>query len=126
MSDRPSRYNKEVHQRLIQAAKTQEEFVEYPEIISLAGLSRFKGDALGGELGHLFYDIIQQDWAEDKTRPMLSAVAISSSSGGPGDGFYRLAREVGRLKGKTETEELTFWVQELAALRKYWRDHSDE
>lgn len=124
MSNRPLRYNKEVHQRLIQAAKTEDEFVEYPEIISLAGLNRFKGEALGGELGHLFYDIIQQDWAEDKNRPMLSAVAISSSSGGPGDGFYRLAREIGRLKSKTEADELTFWIQELAALRKYWRQNA--
>lgn len=117
-------YNKAVHERLIEAAKTDDEFVLYPEIITLAGLGHLTGDALGGALGRLFYAIIQQDLADDPERPMLSAVAVSSTTMTPGGGFYTLAREKRLLKSNDKVAELAFWIAELKRLRTYWKNHS--
>ena len=114
-------YNKAVHERLIEAAKTEDEFVLYPEIITLAGLGHLTGDALSGALGRLFYAVIQQDMASDPARPILSAVAVSSTTMTPGGGFYTLAREMEQLHSKDEKAELEFWLNELKRLRSYWQ-----
>jgi len=114
-------YNKAVHERLIEAAKTDEDFVLYPEVIQLAGLGHLTGDALSGALGRLFFAVIEQDLAADPKRPMLSAVAISSTTMTPSGGFYALAREMKKLHSTNEKEELAFWLQELRLLREYWK-----
>ena len=115
-------YNKAVHERLMAAAKTEDEFVLYPEIIALAGLGHLTGDALSGALGRLFYAVIQQDMASDPARPMLSSVAFSSMTMTPGSGYYTLAREMERLHSKDEKQELAFWLNELKSLRIYWQN----
>jgi hypothetical protein len=124
MSNRATRYNKDVHMRLIEASKTDEEFVYYPEIYQIWG---FKGDdTKGAELGRLLHDINKQEWLEDPSRPMLSAIAVSSRTMLPGGGFYEMARDEGRLQSSDEKEELAFWLKELKALRSYWRKKSEE
>jgi|GEM_PF-1167315 len=119
MSNRITRYNKDVHARLIQAAQTEEEFVFYPEIYQIW---EFKGDdPHGAELGRLLHDINKQEWLEDSKRPMLSAIAISAKTMMPGGGFYQMARDEQRLHSADEKEEIRFWVQELKVLRMYHR-----
>lgn len=115
-------YNKESHELLIAAAKTHDEFVSYSEIITVAKLDYLTGDALSGELGRLFHDIIKQDIAIDPERPMLSAVSISSTTMQPSKGFFALARDMGKLSSKEEKDELKFWLEELKRLRNYWQN----
>lgn len=114
-------YNKAVHERLIEAAKTNEDFVFYPEVIQLAGIGHLTGDALSGALGRLFFAVIEQDLAADPKRPMLSAVAVSSTTMTPSGGFYALARDMKKLHSTNEKQELAFWLQELRLLREYWK-----
>lgn len=125
MSNRVTRYNKDVHNRLIEIAKTSEDndFVLYSEIYQLWG---FKGeDTHGAELGRLLHDINKQDWLEDASRPMLSAIAVSGRTMMPGGGFYEMARAEGRLNSSEQKEEMRFWLQEVKALRKYWREKAE-
>lgn len=119
-------YSKVVHERLIAAARTDEEFVFYSEVIDLGGLKHLSGDALSGALGRLLYEVNEQDRVQDPERPMLSAVAISSQTMTPSSGFYTLARDMGKLHSKDERAELAFWLQELKALRAYWHSQTDE
>lgn len=114
-------YNKAVHDRLIEAGKTDEDFVLYPEVIQLAGLGHLTGDASSGALGRLFFAIIEQDLAAYPNRPMLSAVAVASTTMTPSGGFYALARDMKKLHSTDEKQELAFWLQELRLLREYWR-----
>jgi hypothetical protein len=109
-----------VHERLIAAAKTEEEFVFYSEVIELGGLKHLGGDALSGALGRLLYEVDQHDWTQDPERPMLSAIAVSSQTMTPSGGFYTFARDLGKLQSKEERAELAFWLRELKALRDYW------
>lgn len=114
-------YNKAVHERLIEAAKTDEDFVFYPEVIQLAGLGHLTGDALSGALGRLFFAMIGQDFAADPKQPMLSAVAVSSTIMTPSGGFYALARDIGKLHSTHVKQELAFWLQEIGMLMGYLR-----
>lgn len=51
-------------------------------------------------------------------RPTLTAVVVGVQ-GKPGDGFYVLAKELGKMKG-TENEQ-AFWERELDAVCTAWR-----
>ena len=110
-----------VYERLVAAAKTEDEFVFYSEVIELGGLSHLSGDAVSGAVGRLLYEVDKHDWEQDPERPMLSAIAIRSQTMTPSGGFFTFARELGKLHSKEERAELAFWLSELKALRAYWR-----
>ena len=54
---------KAAHQALLQAARDRTT-ITYGEIVGLAGLM-LTGDALSGQLGWLFHDIVQSELAQD-------------------------------------------------------------
>ena len=48
---------------------------------------------------------------------MLSAIVVGSDSHIPGDGFFGLARSLGKLRRETsENEQQLFWEEERAAV----------
>ena len=55
-------------------------------------------------------------------RPMLSAVVVNQDTGRPGDGFYRLAAEIGRAE--SPAPDVAFWEEEREALYRYWSGHT--
>lgn len=114
----------EIHTKLTQAARTEESFVYYSDIIQMAGIGHLSGGALRGELGHVLYEVNEYDRIEDRNRPMLSAIAVSAEMR-PGDGFYLLARDYEKLDSEDEDIELAFWFTELEALRDYWQTLSE-
>lgn len=114
-----------IHSFMTHTARTNEDFVYYPEVIRMAGIGHLGSGALEGSLGNTFFDINAYDWEQDSERPMLSAIAVSSQSGYPSGGFYRLARDKGKLTSKKELDEIEFWLKELATLREYWQSLSD-
>lgn len=65
---------KAAHQALLQAARDRTT-IHYGEIVALAEL-KLTGEALSGQLGWLFHDIVQTELAKDPAAPMLSAVAL--------------------------------------------------
>ena len=53
-------------------------------------------------------------------RPMLSALAVSSTNGKPGRGFYVLARQLGLLEAVTPQGERRFWEAEVRKVYAVW------
>jgi hypothetical protein len=109
---------KAAHQALLQAARDQTT-ITYGEIVGLAGLT-LTGDALSGQLGWLFHDIVQSELAKDPDAPMLSAVALPKDGNRPSAGFFELARQLKRLDSTRSTDEDGFWVRELKRVYEYW------
>lgn len=109
---------KSTHQALLQAARDRTT-ITYGEIVGLAGLT-LTGDALSGQLGRLFYDIVQTELAKDPDAPMLSAVALPKDGNRPSDGFFELARQLKRLQSTNYAAEDAFWVRELKRVYEYW------
>jgi hypothetical protein len=114
-------YNPTVHERLIQAAR-ERNYVTYAEISKLAGF-QVTGGALSNQLGELFHAVVMEDLAQDGQRPILSAVALGKDGVRPGNGFFRLARDLKRLQSTIPRVEDAFWVRELNALYAYWEQH---
>lgn len=58
-------------------------------------------------------------------RPMISAVVVNGSSGIPGDGFFTIARLLGRNAPDPKSSKQArraFWESELERLRRFWED----
>lgn len=51
---------------------------------------------------------------------MLSAIAVGAG-GGPGPGFFRLPRGLGKLEDTSREGEREFRVEEMAALCRAWQ-----
>ncbi|MBZ0295215.1 MAG: hypothetical protein K8L99_21810, partial [Anaerolineae bacterium] len=54
-------------------------------------------------------------------RPLLSVVTVFTNEGFPSNGFFNLAKELGKFSGSTEMEKLTFFANELKAAHQYWK-----
>lgn len=50
-------------------------------------------------------------------RPMISAVVIRQDINMPGEGFFECARQLNKYR---ESNDLIFWVHELASVHNYW------
>ncbi|MBN1123351.1 MAG: hypothetical protein JXJ17_19935 [Anaerolineae bacterium] len=115
-------YDRRVNEALIEKAKTLEDFAWYGDLIRLAGLDQYySGDGLSGALGWVLWAVVQKDLSEDKSRPMISAIGLPKNGTRPSDGFFELARELGRLDSHDQYEEDIFWLNELKKLRAYWQ-----
>jgi len=53
-------------------------------------------------------------------RPMLSAILVNIS-GKPGEGFFQLARDLGRLRSNHPADEERFWEEEKRAVYEVWQ-----
>lgn len=112
---------KAAHQALLQAARDRTT-ITYGEIIALAEL-KLTGDALSGELGRLFFEIVQSELAKDHAAPMLSAIALPKDGNRPSKGFFDLARELDRLQNTSAAVEDAFWVGEMNRVYAYWGEN---
>ena len=89
----------------------------YQEIAAIMGLP-LKGSYMGSQVGWILGEI--SDDEQQRSRPMLSAVAVGVS-GKPGSGFFVLARQLGKLGKGTKEDEHKFWLQEREAVYKTWQ-----
>lgn len=113
---RPNKIYHFVYHELIMAARYRG-VVTYQELAKLMGLP-LKGSHMGKEIGYILGEISEDEASYG--RPMLSVLAVSVS-GEPGEGFYKLATEWGRLKEDTIEAKRAFWEQEKAAVYETWR-----
>ena len=87
----------------------------YQDIAPLVGLPQ-SGQYMGKEIG-LILGVISEDEVL-AGRPMLSAVAVNVK-GDPGPGFFKLARELGRLE--QNGDKSAFWKEERDNVYEAWR-----
>jgi len=100
--------------KLVQKAE-ERATLRYSDLAELMGIKP-RGTYMGVQVGQALDEI-----CEDEVRlgrPMLSAVVVGYR-GGPGPGFYQLARSLGRLSA--EDDERAFWEAELEAVYDVWQ-----
>lgn len=102
-----------VYCRLIEAT-IKRKTVDYKEIGEIMGIFQ-PGDHLSKETGQMLGEISQ--FEHKHNRPLLSAVVISPTLKMPGDGFFKMAAELGKFKGGSKLE---FWKQECDAVYTAW------
>jgi hypothetical protein len=83
-------------------------------LAAIMGLPQ-QGDLIGSQLGEILGEIVSDELKAG--RPMLSAVVVDVS-GRPGSGFFKFAREVGRMTDQADDE---FWTAEREAVYDAWR-----
>lgn len=101
-----------VYCELIKAARYHG-IVTYKDIAKLIGLP-LKGNYTGRMLGIILGEISEDEFSHG--RPMLSAIAVGVN-GLPGEGFYKLARELAKLTTQADEE---FWLAEKNAVYDTW------
>ncbi len=105
-----------VYCELIKAAQNRST-IGYQAVATIMGLP-MTGNHMARETGHMLGEISQNEHAQG--RPMLSALVVRTS-GSPGPGFFKLARDLGKLRPATREEEERFWRGEIGAVYKTWR-----
>jgi hypothetical protein len=104
-----------IYAELIQAARFRGT-VTYQELAELVGLPPV-GAFMGAELGAYLGAISQNE--VEHGRPMLSAVTVTVD-GKPGEGFFGLAKDLGRLAGDLPSHKETFWEAERQRVYATW------
>ncbi len=106
-----------IYQRLKEVAKNGD-LITYGEIAPLANLNMESADDRN-KIAHILGDI--STYENKQGRPMLSAIVVLADYGYPGDGFFKLARELGLHHGRKEFEDLNFFAQEVKRVHNYWK-----
>ncbi len=60
------------------------------------------------------------EYEVDLNRPMLSAIVVRKNSKWPSQGFYKLARELGKLHSAEPPREQAFLKSEQERVHEYW------
>lgn len=111
-----------LRKRLIEVARS-ERTTSYAQVAPLVGIdlgTDWGWVQIGRELGAIC-------WYEDKQdRPMLSAVVGGQDGGLPGNGFFVLAKTLGKYNGKSNDEKYLFWAEELKQVFAYWKAHPSD
>jgi hypothetical protein len=75
------------------------------------------GQLMGRETGQMLGEISREE--ARCGRPMLTAVVVGTS-GYPGDGFYRLAHDLGKIPSRAENA--SFWEAERQRAYETWAE----
>ncbi len=105
--------NQAIHEELKKVA-CLESTIAYSELAPLADLDMGR-EADRAEIGRILGDISVHE--HEQGRPMLSAV-VTHKDGGPGKGFYTLARQLGLMQ--PGMSDIAFWSQELRRVYDFW------
>ena len=104
-----------VYRELMTAAECRG-IVRYMTIASHIGIDT-PGNHMAREVGQVLGEVSEDE--HNAGRPMLSAVAVSSE-GKPSEGFYVLARKLGKLASEDRAAAESFWRAEQQAVYKIW------
>ena len=105
----------EAHAAMVAAVQSAAGIISYGDLTAKIATIHFEPDA------HIFHELLGQiSKAENEEgRGMLSVVVVHKSGdkrGQPGDGFFKLAQELGR----DVHDRLEFWATELRYVRNAW------
>ncbi|MEM9943337.1 MAG: HNH endonuclease [Planctomycetota bacterium] len=106
----------EVREILIQAALNNTLLPYTPRLSQILNLE--PGNSMATELGLILGAISEDEHLQG--RPMLSAAAISKKNR-PGNGFFDLAKSLGKRVGRDKDQ---FWQRELELVYAYWQDRN--
>ena len=106
-----------VYYKLIRTAQKRGT-IYYGDVAKIMKLPT-RGEYMSNETGWILGEI--SEWEHNEGRPLLSAVVIRKDIGMPGDGFFRLARQLGKFQGQGEQD---FWHNELRDVYNMWSKNS--
>ncbi len=104
-----------VYCKLIAAAQQSGE-VPYKDVATILHIET-PGHHMAREVGQILGEISEDE--HKAGRPMLSAVAMGVN-GLPGEGFFTLARKLGKLSATAADQELQFWKNERQKVYDTW------
>ena len=91
--------------------------VTYARIAQILGITQ-PGHHMAREVGQLLGEISEDEHLNG--RPMLSALAVGVT-GRPGEGFFALARGLGKLSTEDPAESERFWQSERERVYETWK-----
>jgi len=105
-----------VYCALIRAARSRT-LLHYKEVATLIAVPQ-AGHHMARQVGQVLGEISEDE--HGMNRPMLSVVAVNEA-GFPGDGFFKLARRLGRLP-EVDADEQAFFHTERTRVYDIWAD----
>jgi hypothetical protein len=108
-----------IRDKLIEAAKKQK-VVYYAEVGELLNFS-MDNPHHRKELGRILGEISTDEHQEG--RPLLSAIVVHKENHLPGEGFFKLAKELGKQKPDEDND--TFYTNELRRVFNTWMAAND-
>jgi len=114
--------NTKVREYLINTARTKDKFVFYSDVVKDCNLG-FNLDTKYGQhqLSEVLGDVSTYEYKQH--RPLISSLAIYKNErvNDHGEGFYKLAQQLGKGKAK-ELRERLYAFEEAAECRVYWQN----
>jgi len=104
---------RDIYERLKEVARAGRT-ITYGEIAPMAELD-MSNPVDRNEIAAILVAISTTEHQEG--RPLLSAVVVRSDTRYPGKGFFKLAQDLGIYD---RSDDLAFFVQELARVHEYW------
>ena len=106
---------REAHSAMVAAVQSAAGTISYGDLATKIRAIAFEADS------HNFHTLLGEISEEENTlgRGMLSVVVVHKSGekrGQPGDGFFKLAQELGR----DTRDPLRFWATEFDHVRRSW------
>ena len=105
--------NDRIYEELKRVARNRE-YTTYQKVGDLINLD-MENPAHRNELAETLDEI--PTFEHSHQRPMLSVVVVRSDKNIPGEGFFKLARQLGRYDGR---DDLKFFVEELQRAWDQW------
>ena len=108
--------NQALYEKLQNVAR-QKQLISYSEAGSIVGLNMNRPPdrvILAGLLNEIC------EYEVDLNRPMLAAIVVRKNSKWPSQGFYKLARELGKLHSEEPPREQAFLISEQERVHEYW------
>ena len=104
-----------VYEKIVKVAKN-EIIATYAEVASCAGIGA-NWDGWNWKIRDILDTISRREHRNG--RPLLSAVVVNKDTQMPGDGFFKLAKELGRYNA---SDDLECWSKELHRVYAHWRN----
>lgn len=95
-----------------------EQVVYYHQVAPLAGLDMSLADDRN-RIADILDEISTFENAQG--RPLLSVVVVQAETGRPGKGFYKLAARLGLFSGKSDLDEMEFFIATVKRAYSTWR-----
>lgn len=105
-----------IYAELIQAARYRGTvtYQELAELVDLPLVGSHMGSELGAYLGAISENQVKHG------RPMLSAITVTVA-GQPGEGFFGLAKDLGKLTSDQPADKQAFWETETQRVYATWK-----
>ena len=111
-----------IYKKLCEVAAT-EAIVNYHQIAPLAGLDMSLADDRN-RMSDILDEISQ--FEHDQNRPLLSAVVVQVETGRPGKGFYKLAAKLKLFSGRSDIDQMEYFISTIRQTYQAWRNRQEE